>query len=48
MRLHKTQFQTRIYPPTIPDSQQLHCFGGAKGMHNWASDAVKFFNGALK
>jgi hypothetical protein len=37
-----------VYPPTMPDSQQLHCFGGAKGMHNWASDAVTFFNGALR
>jgi hypothetical protein len=47
-RLGKTQFRTKIYPPTMPDSQQTHCFGGAKGFHNWATDAVEFFRGALK
>jgi dienelactone hydrolase len=47
-RLGKKQFRTVIYPPTMPDSQQTHCFGGAKGFHNWAKDAVDFFNGALK
>jgi dienelactone hydrolase len=47
-RRGRTQFQTKIYPPTMPDSQQVHCFGGAKGMHNWASDAVKFFDAAVK
>jgi hypothetical protein len=31
----------------MPDEQQVHCFGGAKGMHNWAAEAVKFFNGVL-
>lgn len=47
-RLGKKQFSTRIYPPTMPDSQQAHCFGGAKGFHNWAKDAVDFFDGALR
>jgi len=47
-RLGKKQFRTVIYPPTMPDSQQTHCFGGAKGFHNWAKDAVDFFNGTLK
>lgn len=47
-RIGKKQFRTMIYPPTMPDSQQTHCFGGAKGFHNWAKDAVDFFNGALK
>ena len=47
-RIGKKQFRTKIYPPTMPDSQQTHCFGGAKGFHNWAKDAVDFFNGALK
>jgi carboxymethylenebutenolidase len=46
-RIGKKQFRTKIYPPTMPDSQQTHCFGGAKGFHNWAKDAVDFFNGAL-
>jgi dienelactone hydrolase len=36
-----------VYPATMPDEQQVHCFGGAKGMHNWAAEAVKFFNGVL-
>jgi hypothetical protein len=44
----KKQFRTKVYPATMPDSQQVHCFGGAKGMHNWAKDAVEFFNAALK
>jgi dienelactone hydrolase len=47
-RVGKKQFRTVIYPPTMPDSQQVHCFGGAKGFHNWAKDAVDFFAGALK
>ena len=36
-----------VYPATMPDSEQVHCFGGAKGFHNWAAEAVKFFNDAL-
>jgi dipeptidyl aminopeptidase/acylaminoacyl peptidase len=47
-RAGKKQFRTMIYPPTMADSQQTHCFGGAKGFHNWAKDAVDFFNGVLK
>ena len=47
-RIGKSQFRTRVYPPTMPDSQQVHCFGGARGFRNWATDAVDFFNGALK
>jgi len=47
-RIGKNQFRTVIYPPTMPESEQTHCFGGAKGFHNWAKDAVDFFNGALK
>jgi carboxymethylenebutenolidase len=47
-RAGKKQFKTKIYPPTMPDSQQVHCFGGAKGFHNWAKDAVDFFAEALK
>jgi carboxymethylenebutenolidase len=47
-RAHKTSFTTKIYPPTMPDSEQTHCFGGAPGFHNWGADAVQFFNSALK
>jgi carboxymethylenebutenolidase len=47
-RAGKTRFAMKIYPPTMPDSEQVHCFGGAKGFHNWASDAIDFFRGALK
>jgi dienelactone hydrolase len=46
-RAGKARFAARIYPPTMPDSQQVHCFGGVKGFHNWASDAVAFFRDAL-
>lgn len=47
-RIGKKQFRTVIYPPTMPENEQTHCFGGAKGFHNWAKDAVDFFNAALK
>ena len=47
-RLGKKKFQTKVYPATMPDAEQVHCFNGAMGMHNWASDAVKFFNAAVK
>jgi carboxymethylenebutenolidase len=47
-RIGKKQFRTVIYPPTMPEGEQTHCFGGAKGFHNWAKDAVDFFNAALK
>ena len=46
-RAGKRLFVAKVYPPTMPDSQQVHCFGGAKGMRNWASEAVAFFDGAL-
>lgn len=46
-RAKKTSFTAKIYPPTMPDSEQTHCFGGAKGFHNWAAEAVRFFNSAL-
>ena len=44
----KQAFTARIYPPTMPDRQQAHCFGGARGMHNWAAEAVKFFDEVLQ
>jgi dienelactone hydrolase len=46
-RLGKTSFTAKVYPASMPDNQQGHCFGGAKGMHNWASEALEFFGGAL-
>jgi dienelactone hydrolase len=46
-RLGKTAFTAKVYPATMPESQQGHCFGGAKGMHNWASEALEFFGGVL-
>ena len=38
----------KIYPPEMPEDQQGHCFGGAKGMHVWAKDVLAFFAGALR
>jgi carboxymethylenebutenolidase len=46
-RAGKTRFTAKVYPPTMPDSEQVHCFGGAKGMHNWAAEALDFFGGVL-
>jgi carboxymethylenebutenolidase len=46
-RLGKKSFAAKVYPATMPDDQQVHCFGGAKGMHNWAKDALDFFGGVL-
>src|SRR5262245_37933636 len=47
-RAGKTRFAFKIYPPTMPDSEQVHCFGGVKGFHNWASDALAFLRDAIK
>ena len=46
-RLGKSSFTAKIYAATMPTSQQGHCFGGAKGMRNWAADALAFFGGVL-
>jgi len=40
-RLGKT-YSGKIYPPEMPEDQQGHCFGGAKGMHVWAQDVLAF------
>lgn len=32
----------KIYPAEGPEDEQTHCFGGAKGMHVWAADALAF------
>jgi carboxymethylenebutenolidase len=44
----KKTFSVKIYPPTMPDAEQTHCFGGAPGFHNWGADAVNFFNSVLR
>lgn len=41
-------FKGRIYPEQGPADLQRHCFGGAKGMHIWARDALAFFGAALR
>jgi dienelactone hydrolase len=46
-RLGKSSFIAKVYPETMPDDQQVHCFGGAKGMRNWAKEALEFFGGVL-
>jgi carboxymethylenebutenolidase len=38
----------KVYPAEMPEDQQGHCFGGARGMHVWAQDALAFFAGALR
>jgi carboxymethylenebutenolidase len=43
----KVPLTTKVYPPTGPESEQSHCFGGAKGMHVWAEDAKAFFEAKL-
>src|SRR5262249_662554 len=34
----------KIYPPEGPEEFQQHCFGGARGMHVWAADAIAFLD----
>jgi dienelactone hydrolase len=46
-RLGKTTFTAKVYPATMPEGQQGHCFGGARGMHLWADEALDFFGGVL-
>ena len=46
-RLGKT-YTGKIYPSDLPPDLQVHCFGGAKGMHVWADDARAFFKPILK
>ena len=46
-RLGKGSFTAKVYPATMPSDQQVHCFGGAKGMRNWANEALEFFGGVL-
>ena len=47
-KVGRNAFITRIYSAdTVPRDEQGHCFGGAKGIHNWAGDAVDFFDKVL-
>jgi dienelactone hydrolase len=39
--------RVKIYPAEGPDDEQGHCFGGAKGMHVWGSDALAFLKGVV-
>ena len=44
----KDAFTTRVYSrDSVPKDEQTHCFGGAKGFHNWAGEAVDFFDSVL-
>jgi carboxymethylenebutenolidase len=38
----------KVYPPVGPVAEQAHCFGGAKGTHVWAQDALTFLEGTLQ
>jgi len=38
----------KVYPADGPEDEQGHCFGGAKGMHVWAADAVRFLAETLR
>ena len=40
--------RVKIYPAGGPEDEQGHCFGGAKGMHVWASDVLAFLNDVMR
>jgi carboxymethylenebutenolidase len=42
------QHVVKLYPAEMPEDQQGHCFGGARGMHVWALDVLAFLAGALR
>ena len=47
-KARKDAFITKVYSSkTTPEGEQGHCFGGAKGFHNWAGEAVDFFDSVL-
>ena len=39
--------RVKIYPADGPEDEQQHCFGGVKGMHVWAADALTFLGKVL-
>ena len=41
-------FVGKVYPETGPDEEQRHCFGGGRGMHVWADDAVAFLDWSVR
>ena len=41
-------FSGKVYPPEGPEDEQKHCFGGAKGMHVWAEDALTFLRQVIR
>ncbi len=44
----KDAFSTKVYSrDSVPKDEQTHCFGGVKGFHTWAGEAVNFFDGVL-
>ena len=40
--------RVKIYPAEGPEDQQLHCFGGAKGMQVWAADVLAFLKDVVR
>jgi len=44
----KKPYVGKVYPATGPDEEQHHCFGGARGMHVWADDAVAFLDRSVR
>jgi len=42
------QNAVKVYPAEMPEDEQGHCFGGARGMHVWADDVLAFFAAALR
>ena len=42
------KYTGKIYPTTLPEELQVHCFGGARGMHIWAEDAAAFLKPILR
>jgi carboxymethylenebutenolidase len=40
--------RVKIYPAEGPEDQQVHCFGGAKGMHVWSRDVIAFLKDAVR
>lgn len=46
-RLRK-DFAGKVYPATGPTDEQRHCFGGSRGTHVWAADALAFIARVLQ
>jgi dienelactone hydrolase len=43
-----TAYRGKVYPAVGPADEQGHCFGGARGMHVWAQDALAFLADVLR